>query len=82
VTPGDAVCELYGEWVSRPHGLECRFENKVRGQEVEVSLTFGAEFGVLDPFFFARLVKTPPGLEHLGVLRNRPANHVACRVGA
>jgi hypothetical protein len=80
VTSGDeAACDLDDGWVSRPHGTECRFENKVTGQEVEVCLTFGAEFGVLDPYFFARFVRTTPGLEHLGVLL-RHDFHDAARV--
>jgi hypothetical protein len=75
----DAACDLGDGWVSRPHGLECRFENKVTGQEVEVRLAFGAELGVLDPYFFARFVKTTPGLDHLGVLL-RHDFHDAARV--
>ena len=79
VTADAAACELEGGWMSRPHGLECRFENRVTGQEVEVCLTFGAEFGVLDPYFFARFVKTTPSLERLGALL-RHDFHDAARV--
>ncbi|HYH68452.1 MAG TPA: hypothetical protein VD866_27410 [Urbifossiella sp.] len=75
----NAVCDLNGEWSSRPHGMECRFENTMTGQEVEVCLTFSAEFGVLDPYFFARFVKTTPGLERLGALL-RHDFHDAARV--
>jgi hypothetical protein len=75
----DAVCDLDRGWVSRPHGLECQFQNKLTGQEVEVRLAFGAEFGVLDPYFFVRFVKTTPGLEPLGALL-RHAFHDAARV--
>ena len=66
LTADDAVCKLAG-WSYEPHGMECRFEHTT-GQEVEVCLSFGAEFGVLDPFYFARFVKTTGGLEHLGAL--------------
>jgi hypothetical protein len=79
VTADDPDCELGDGWVSSPHGTECRFENGVTGQEVEVCLGFGAEFGVLDPYFFARFVKTTPGLEHLGTLL-RHDFHDAARV--
>jgi hypothetical protein len=78
VTDDDAVCELDG-WSYEPHGMECRFEHTTTGQEVEVCLSFGAEFGVLDPYFFARFVKTTPGLEHLGFLL-RHDFHDAARV--
>jgi hypothetical protein len=78
VTDDDAVCELDG-WSSEPHGMECRFEHTKTGQEVEVCLGFGAEFGVLDPYFFARFVKTTPGLEPLVVLL-RHDFHDAARV--
>jgi hypothetical protein len=72
-------CELGEGWVTRPHGMGCRFENSVTGQGVEVCLSFGAEFGVLDPYFFARFVKTTPDLEHLGALL-RHDFHDAARV--
>lgn len=78
VTDGDALCDLDDGWKSRPHGMEGRFQNTT-GQEVGVCLGFGAEFGVLAPYFFARFVKTTPGLERLGALL-RHDFHDAARV--
>jgi hypothetical protein len=61
------------------HGRECRFENRATGQVVEVRLSFGSEFGVLDPFFVAQFVKSTPGLERLaGLIRHD--YHDAARV--
>lgn len=60
--------DLGGGWHSGPHGFGCRFENRVTGQVVDVRLEHGAEFGALDPFYFALFLKTTPGLEPLGRL--------------
>jgi hypothetical protein len=56
------------EWSYCFHGRACRFENRARGQVVEVRLGFGTEFGVLDPYFFALFVKTTLELTHLARL--------------
>jgi hypothetical protein len=66
-------------WDYAFHGLECRFENRVTGQVVEVRLGFGGEFGVLDPYFFTLFVKSTPGLAHLARLL-RDDFHDAARV--
>lgn len=51
------------EWSLDLHGQHCMFTHQVTGQVVEVSLWFGAEFGVLDPYFFYDYMRTTPDLE-------------------
>lgn len=46
------------EWIYYLHGAHCGFTNKRTGQNIEVSLIFGAEFGDLDPYFFSRFIKS------------------------
>ena len=65
------------EWDLDIHGQHCRFENRQTGQTAEVSLWFGTEFGVLDPFFFFDYMKTTPGLEPPSELRD--GFHDTCR---
>jgi hypothetical protein len=50
------------------HGRQCGFSNGATGQDVEVETGFGGEFGVLDPSFFGRFVRTTPGLEGVAAL--------------
>jgi len=40
------------------HGIHCAFTNISTGQYIEVPLTYGLEFGVLDPYFFTRYIKS------------------------
>ncbi len=47
-----------GEWGHTFHGLGCRFVNARTVQVVDVRFGFGAEFGVLDPYFLARFIRT------------------------
>ena len=47
-----------GEWEFGFHGFECCFTHRRTGQVVDVRLGFGDEFGVLDPFFLARFIRT------------------------
>jgi hypothetical protein len=54
--------ELDQGWEYCFHGFERRLVNRLTGQEVEVSLDFQGEFGVLDPHFFYRFVSTTAGL--------------------
>jgi len=44
--------ELDADWTYYVHGSGCCFEHQITGQRLDVVLSFGAEFGVLDPFFF------------------------------
>ena len=55
-------------WGYAFHGHECGFRDRLTGQDVEVILGFPGEFGVLDPFFFARFVATTAGLEVVAAL--------------
>jgi hypothetical protein len=64
----EGLGRLDGGWAYHFHGLECCFENRESGQAVEVRLGFGDEFGVLDPYFFGRFVKSTPGLAPLARL--------------
>lgn len=55
-------------WSYGFHGHECGFRDRFTSQAVEVKLGFPGEFGVLDPFFFARFVATTTGLEKVAAL--------------
>ena len=57
---GEVKGRRLGGWGHYFHGLECRFTNARTGQVVDVPLCFGGEFGVLDPYFLARFVRTTP----------------------
>ncbi|WP_347531282.1 hypothetical protein [Mucilaginibacter sp. CAU 1740] len=46
------------EWRYFFHGFHCGFEHKKSGQIIEVELTFGLEFGGLDPYFFTSFIKS------------------------
>lgn len=49
-----------GEWKFCFHGLECCFTSRWTGQVVDLRICFGDEFGVLDPYFLARFIRTTP----------------------
>lgn len=38
------------------HGYHCGFKHTQSGQEIEVSIVNGQEFGALDPYFFIRFI--------------------------
>ena len=46
------------DWRYYLHGFDCGFENTKTKQKIEVPLTFGAEFGRLDPYFFSIFIKS------------------------
>jgi len=57
--------ESHGEidtWKYYFHGFHCCFENLMSGQTIEVPLTYGLEFGELDPYFFCNFINTSPEL--------------------
>ena len=65
--PRVAFCDYYGkkkqggimgDWHYFFHGHHCWFGNKITGQEIEVPLVYGLEFGELDPYFFCNFIKT------------------------
>lgn len=60
--------QLDFRWRYGFHGNECGFTNRRTAQVVEVILGFAGEFGVLDPYFFARFVATTAGLEQVAAL--------------
>lgn len=49
-----------GKWDYHFHGFHCSFFNRTTKQEIEVPLTYGEEFGELDPYFFSAFIKTTP----------------------
>lgn len=55
--------DLGDGWEFWFHGFECRFTNRITGQNVEVKLGYLNEFGVLDPWFFAHYLSSTPGME-------------------
>lgn len=46
------------EWRYYFHGFHCCFEHSKTGQYIEVPLTYGLEFGELDPYFFMGYIKS------------------------
>lgn len=56
-----------GDWRYAFHGIHCAFRNLKTGQGIEVPLTFGLEFGQLDPYFFTRFIKSTKEYEPLPV---------------
>ncbi len=57
--------KLQDGWKYCFHGLQCRFENKQTKQIVEVEISFGDEFGVLDPYFFGLFMSSTPQFKSL-----------------
>jgi hypothetical protein len=45
-------------WRYAFHGIHCGLTNNKTGQQIEVPLTYGLEFGQLDPYFFTRFIKS------------------------
>lgn len=54
-------------WRYYVHGFHCGFENIKTGQNIEVPLVFGLEFGDLDPYFFTNFIKSTPKYNPLPV---------------
>ena len=59
---------LLAEWTTDVHGEHVRLENKITRQEIEVPLGGAPEPREVDPYFFARFVKSTPGLESVAQL--------------
>ncbi|OJJ14423.1 hypothetical protein BKI52_42325 [marine bacterium AO1-C] len=49
------------------HGYHCNFKHKITQQDIEVPLSFGLEFGILDPWFFARYICSTPDYQPLSL---------------
>lgn len=45
-----------GDWNYNFHGFDCGFTHNQSGQQIEVSIVSGQEFGVLDPYFFVNFI--------------------------
>ncbi|MFT6922972.1 MAG: hypothetical protein ACJA1C_001980 [Crocinitomicaceae bacterium] len=56
-----------GEWNYYFHGFHCLFVNRGTKQEIEVPLTYGEEFGELDPYFFSTFIKTTAQFQPLPI---------------
>lgn len=57
----------YGLWRYFFHGFDCAFTHKKTGRYIEVPLTYGLEFGRLDPYFFSRFIESSPDYRPLPV---------------
>ncbi len=55
------------EWDYSFHGFHCSFINRNTKQEIEVPLTYGEEFGELDPYFFLIFVRSTPEFQPLPI---------------
>ena len=55
------------DWRYYLHGFHCGFTNLKTGQNIEVPLAFGLEFGDLDPYFFSIFIKSTPAYKPLPI---------------
>ncbi len=69
--PDELICNLMhiqsttkifsmDKWRYFVHGYHCRFKHTITGQEIEVPLRYGNNFGALDPYFFTRYINSTP----------------------
>ena len=56
-----------GKWKYYFHGFHCAFTNKETEQHIEVPLTYGEEYGELDPYFFSDFIKSTPKFQPLPI---------------
>ncbi|MDR6735217.1 DUF6896 domain-containing protein [Sphingobacterium sp. 2149] len=56
-----------GEWRYFAHGFHCGFQHLTTKQCIEVPLTFGLEFGDLDPYFFMKFILSSPDYNPLPI---------------
>ncbi len=56
-----------GNWEYYFHGFHCAFTNKKTEQHIEVPLTYGEEYGELDPYFFTDFIKSTPEYQPLPI---------------
>jgi len=62
--PDDGFVDME-DWRYEFHGQHCRFVSKVAGQILEVDISCGLEFGVLDPYFFVEYIRSTEAHSHL-----------------
>ena len=65
--PKGKLTNAKGTWEYHFHGSHCAFTHAQSGQEIEVSLVNRLEFGVLDPYFFTRFIKTSPDYQPIPI---------------
>ena len=77
---------LAAEWQTYEHGLECCFHNSLTGQVVEAPLEGLVDPAHIDPYFFAKFVRSTAGLQEVANLlthdyhdAQRILNVVTCR---
>jgi len=69
---------LSEEWAYYLHGAECRFENTMTGQVVEVIIITKPEFGYLDCYFFYNYMVTTKRFKNLATWFNND-HHNICK---
>jgi len=62
----DQIGEM-GKWKYYFHGFHCAFTHKETKQHIEVPLTYGEEYGELDPYFFSDFMKSTPKFQPLPI---------------
>ena len=67
------------DWKYFFHGYHCAFTNQKTGQHIEVPLTFGLEFGQLDPYFFSKFIKSTPEYKPVPI-KIQQDFHDGCRI--
>lgn len=56
-----------GSWKYFFHGADCGFQHTQTGQTIEVFLLTALEFGILDPYFFVRFIKSTESYKPLPI---------------
>ena len=54
--------QINSTWAYHFHGAECAFTNRKTGQNVEIKIIYGQEYGVIDNFFLFRFIETTKSL--------------------
>jgi hypothetical protein len=62
------------EWSYYFHGAECRFENIVNGQVIEIIYITKPEFGYLDSYFFYSYMQSTNKYKNLAIWFGNPLN--------
>ena len=58
---------MMNDWRYAFHGIHCAFTNQITNQYIEVPLTYGLEFGELDPYFFSKYINSTKDYEPLPI---------------